>query len=54
MGCIAYHKLRGSSSTVQTLGINCLLLTTNNTGVGHVVSSSWLLSAVLWARTGLL
>lgn len=32
VGCIAWHKLRGGSSTVQTLGISCLLLTTNNTG----------------------
>ncbi|WIA36561.1 hypothetical protein OEZ86_007853 [Tetradesmus obliquus] len=32
MCCIAWHKLRGGSSTAQTLGINCLLLTTNNTG----------------------
>jgi hypothetical protein len=37
MGCIAYHKLRGSSATVQTLGINCLLLTTNNTGAQNVI-----------------
>lgn len=31
--CLLVHKLRGSKrSSVQQLGLNCLLLTTNNTG----------------------
>lgn len=32
--CLIVHKLRGSKrSSVLQLGLNCLLLTTNNTGV---------------------
>jgi hypothetical protein len=49
MCCIVWHKLRGGSSTAQTLGINFLLLTTNNTGVDITshVWSSWQHSSVV-------
>lgn len=32
VGCYIYYKLRGQRSNVLQLGLNCLLLTTNNTG----------------------
>lgn len=32
MACFIFHKLRGKQSNVLQLGLNCLLLTTNNTG----------------------
>jgi hypothetical protein len=33
LACLAVHKLRGRQrSSVLTLGLDCLLLTTNNTG----------------------
>lgn len=32
MGCFIVHKLQGQRSSVRQLGLNCLLLSTNNTG----------------------
>lgn len=32
VACYIYHRLRGGKSSVLRLGLNCLLLTTNNTG----------------------
>lgn len=32
VACFIFHKIRGKQSNVLQLGLNCLLLTTNNTG----------------------
>jgi hypothetical protein len=32
LACLTVHRLRGKRSSVLQLGLNCLLLTTNNTG----------------------
>ena len=61
LACFLVHKLRKKSSSVLQLGLNCLLLTTNNTGligwpvlVATVGPQNAVLSMLLGEKGGLL